>query len=687
MPAAAQVPNYVPTDGLVGWWPFNGNANDESGNGNDGVVNGATLTEDRFGNTAKAYDFEGITNSQINVNSDNQIASDTRSYCLWFTASTESSTPYDHLLTSDNSCGCDYLSINGTEPFYVQQNTVGQFYDGKTGLSNDYNLYDNIWHHIVLIHDYFQSTAYLFIDGILVSSNLEVSQFSNVTPLQSFAIGGSWVETGSTAHNGKIDDIAIYNRALTAQEIQNLYTGTTPEPCAALPSNLQQGLVGYWPFCGNANDESGNGNDGTVNGATLTEDRFGNDNAAYFFDGNDWIVVPDNNSLDITQELTLSAWINLSSINSFNCIISKDMNATDEGYRLDILNNKLRMIKTNSNNSQGNSVLDENFWIHTLVTFQNDTINYYLNGESDGTFFAQGSITPTLNNLTFGVQNQISTLQFVNGSLDDIGIWNRALTPEEVQELYTLDACTFTVYDTSYVTVYDTLTTYETVFDTLYTFETLYETLTTYETLYDTLTTYETSFDTLITYETLYDTLTTFETAYDTLTTYETLFDTLTTYETSYDTLTTYETLFDTLTTYETLYDTLTTYETIVDTLYEYETITTYDTVTTYVTVTDTLLIDITFTGFEGQPSWLNTVTVFPNPASDQITIDYGNFALMAGYNTIITDAAGATVYSSAVNSQQVEVDINAWGAMGVYYMSVYDASGELVAVRHIVLE
>jgi hypothetical protein len=156
---------------------------------------------------------------------------------------------------------------------------------------------------------------------------------------------------------------------------------------------------------------------------------------------------------------------------------------------------------------------------------------------------------------------------FYSGKIDDIAIYNRALTPEEVQELYTLEACTFTIYDTVY------------------------------------------------------------------------------------------------------------TYETI------------YDTVTTYVTVTDTLLIDITFTGFEGQPSWLNTVTVFPNPASDHITIDYGNFALMAGYNTIITNAAGATVYSSAVNSQQVEVDINAWGAMGVYYMSIYDVNGALVAVRHIVLE
>jgi hypothetical protein len=165
------------------------------------------------------------------------------------------------------------------------------------------------------------------------------------------------------------------------------------------------------------------------------------------------------------------------------------------------------------------------------------------------------------------------------------------------------------------------------------------------------------------------------------------LYDTLITYETLYDTLTTYETVYDTLTTYETLYDTLTTYETIVDTLYEYETITSYDTLTTYITVTDTLLIDITLTSVEGQPGSLNTVTVYPNPASDHITIDYGNFALMSGYNTVITDAAGATVYSSAVNSQQVEVDINAWGAMGVYYMMIYDLNGALVAVRQIVLE
>jgi hypothetical protein len=57
------LPNYLPKNGLVGWWPFNGNANDESGNENHGTVNGATLTSDRNGEVNKAYSFNGLSNS------------------------------------------------------------------------------------------------------------------------------------------------------------------------------------------------------------------------------------------------------------------------------------------------------------------------------------------------------------------------------------------------------------------------------------------------------------------------------------------------------------------------------------------------------------------------------------------------------------------------------------------------
>ncbi|MEN9333736.1 MAG: hypothetical protein RLY35_916, partial [Bacteroidota bacterium] len=60
---AQNLPAYLPANGLVAWYPFNGNANDESGNGNNGTVNGATLTMDRNGNASGAYGFSQIINS------------------------------------------------------------------------------------------------------------------------------------------------------------------------------------------------------------------------------------------------------------------------------------------------------------------------------------------------------------------------------------------------------------------------------------------------------------------------------------------------------------------------------------------------------------------------------------------------------------------------------------------------
>ena len=85
----SQVPNYVPTSGLVGWWPFNGNANDESGNGNNGTVNGATLTTDRLGNVNAAYSFDGIddfisgNSNNLNVQTTNKLLKIYRIRCFF----------------------------------------------------------------------------------------------------------------------------------------------------------------------------------------------------------------------------------------------------------------------------------------------------------------------------------------------------------------------------------------------------------------------------------------------------------------------------------------------------------------------------------------------------------------------------------------------------------------------------
>ncbi|MEY4127623.1 MAG: hypothetical protein RL737_1812, partial [Bacteroidota bacterium] len=93
----------------------------------------------------------------------------------------------------------------------------------------------------------------------------------------------------------------------TTLSVSAAATGT---PCAStgLPASLQNGLVGYWPFCGNANDASGNGNNGTVNGATLTTDRFGAANNAYSFDGVDDFIQTSFYGISGSNSRTLNFW-------------------------------------------------------------------------------------------------------------------------------------------------------------------------------------------------------------------------------------------------------------------------------------------------------------------------------------------------------------------------------------------
>ena len=114
-----------------------------------------------------------------------------------------------------------------------------------------------------------------------------------------------------TAGRVKQTNFKMKKSLLTAFAV---WLGLTANIWAQVPSYVPtNGLVGWWPFNGNANDESGNGNNGMVNGATLTSDRCGNISSAYFLDGiNDYIEVIDNNSLDINGDISISVWINLS---------------------------------------------------------------------------------------------------------------------------------------------------------------------------------------------------------------------------------------------------------------------------------------------------------------------------------------------------------------------------------------
>ena len=107
---------------------------------------------------------------------------------------------------------------------------------------------------------------------------------------------------------------------------------------------------------------------------------------------------------------------------------------------------------------------------------------------------------------------------------------------------------------------------------------------------------------------------------------------------------------------------------------------------TTYVTVTDTLIINTSVTGIN-PPNNLNTIKVFPNPASTHITIDYGNFGIMSSYQLQITNSLGQQMFQTAINQQSSYISLASWTGNGLYFVHIIDPQGNTIDIRKIVLQ
>lgn len=224
--SSAQIPNYVPTTGLVGWWPFDGNANDESGNGNNGSVNGALLTNDRFGIANKAYSFDGITNSIIVPNSISlDISGNQITISYWVN--------FQNNITNGNYQGVSkggYDYGNGYELlFQASSNNSGvvSFNSGYGGYNcfGGIDIYQNQW--LLLTATFNNGIEKIYLNDVLqtsISSGAGITNFGSNN--NSLYFGTRDPSNGYVGYlSGKLDDIGIWNRALTQQEITDLYNG------------------------------------------------------------------------------------------------------------------------------------------------------------------------------------------------------------------------------------------------------------------------------------------------------------------------------------------------------------------------------------------------------------------------------------------------------------------------------
>ena len=425
---AQNIPSYVPKEGLVGYWPFNGNANDESGNGNNGVVNDAMLTEDREGKANAAYYFNGQNDIKINLS--NAPTSMTTISCWIKSDEIENSTILSFY--NKSQYGKNQLLINVDKTISLKDNVVDW---GIIPSSTKINT--NEWQHLVIrtTLQNFQHHSAFFINGKLVfkhdpkendySSNLGQPFFDNV--LGNILNIGGGDPTVSNSYAGKIDDILLYNRFLTDDEIAGLY-----EKGAILPSYLSKnGLVAWYPFNGNANDESGNKNHGTVLGATLTKDRNGEPNKAYYFK-DDTIQATIKNLIVNSSPFAINTWFK-----SDQKLHANNQTIVNHSFGNNSLNTRVlnkgyvQVYYGDYNSNSFLSIQDKNYldstWYFLSVVYSGDSLKAYINGE--------------LKDFRMNVKLNIPDSIFLIGNpflgaIDDISIYNRSLTDTEIKTLY-----------------------------------------------------------------------------------------------------------------------------------------------------------------------------------------------------------------------------------------------------------
>lgn len=209
----AQVPSYVPTDGLVGWWPFNSNADDESGNGNHGIVTGATLTEDRFGFANSSYSFNGA--EYITINNALLPATPTSfTISAWFSSNT-----LDGMIISDRGSDINWFKyMVGLNANVLKAGNYSSGCNNPQALTSPYA--DNQWNHVVTVKDFQSGIHTLYLNGTLVAQENLLCYHSSTNGTSI----GRWVGiTTDGYYEGLIDDIGFWNRALTPDEITALH--------------------------------------------------------------------------------------------------------------------------------------------------------------------------------------------------------------------------------------------------------------------------------------------------------------------------------------------------------------------------------------------------------------------------------------------------------------------------------
>ena len=225
--------------------------------------------------------------------------------------------------------------------------------------------------------------------------------------------------------------------------------------CGVAFGSLEEGLVAWYKLDGNAQDSSGNGHDGTVVGATATTDHFGNADRAMAFDGvDDWLTFPDSADFHV-QNFSISAWIKPSALSpGFSTIFTKDdwnvgyqlLLGEDSSVKLFIAGND--QWQTNCSKTLSPNLL-LNRWTHLVGTCDEKNLKIFMDGQLIADVPRAMAMSAYGSKSLFIGRNVHNAVYLWNGAIDDVRIYNCALSADEVKELYDGGSLTYILIEAS----------------------------------------------------------------------------------------------------------------------------------------------------------------------------------------------------------------------------------------------
>jgi Concanavalin A-like lectin/glucanases superfamily len=433
-------------NGLVAYWPFDGNTTnwntdttaDVTGDGYNGtLLNMSADASPVIGKIGQALSFDGVASS---VSANDPVGAGTVTACAWLYMSAWPPNNLGRLFwTTGGSGGGFDVFIIGAAGFGGGYDTVAL--SNNTGSTNivgaNYVLALKQWDYTCAVRGS-DGSGSIYVNGVEIGSGPAGTLTTPVSG-STLYIGGPPEDARSI--EGTIDDVRIYNRALSLQEIQLLYAigqVTIGHTNTSLNIGLNAGLVGEWISGGQyinwrtdtITDTSGNDNTGQMVGmSTSTSPVPGRIGEALKFGNSDQYVTLPSVAIGTTNTVVMWVYVNGPAqgvADGYGTIIDQD--ATNGIW----LKNDDQFDIYNGSDHTENSTFSEHAW-HQLAEVDNaGSITFYLDGKPDGTASLPGF---TYNASEIGDDAPSNNEQF-NGELDDLRIYDRALSAQEVAQLY-----------------------------------------------------------------------------------------------------------------------------------------------------------------------------------------------------------------------------------------------------------